>query len=217
MNEERLDKIGRKYGTDKSSMGHGYLDIYDFWLHGLRGHVRKVLEIGIGGGGSLKMWADYFPFASIIGVDINNDFVRLDYGDRIETFEMDVSIPESWIRLFQNMGGGFDLIVDDGSHTARDMIAAFESGWPLLKPDGLYFVEDLHASYDVGYNRRLLPKYPHLQTEPTKHAIKFFLELVHQVNENGEGQTGKPSGKCDIDFIMFAKSLCIIRKGPRGQ
>jgi len=57
-----------QYDTDK--VPHGYLETYDALFEPLvKKHV-KLLEIGVHNGGSLFLWRDYFPFGTIVGVDI---------------------------------------------------------------------------------------------------------------------------------------------------
>jgi cephalosporin hydroxylase len=39
--------------------------------------------------------------------------------------------------------GGFDVVIDDGSHADEDILVAFEHLWPLVQPGGFYVIEDL--------------------------------------------------------------------------
>ena len=66
-----LDELGILHGTDKGSLGHGYLGHYERILGPLRDEPITILEIGVSDGASLRMWADYFTRATIVGVDIN--------------------------------------------------------------------------------------------------------------------------------------------------
>ena len=77
-----LDSLGNQHGTDKGSTGHNYLGFYEFFLAEWTGSCRTLLEIGVGGGGSLKMWRDWLPHARIIGFD-NDEGKRLYEADRI--------------------------------------------------------------------------------------------------------------------------------------
>lgn len=43
--------------------------------------------------------------------------------------------------------GGFDIIIDDGSHCNNHVIATFKILFPLLKLGGIYAIEDLQTSY----------------------------------------------------------------------
>src|SRR5271156_5408969 len=74
--ESILDVFGVLEGTDKSSLGHGYLQYYEEFLRHIR-HERFVLvEFGIFGGASLRCWKSYFPNAQIIGIEIDPNCKR---------------------------------------------------------------------------------------------------------------------------------------------
>ena len=44
--------------------------------------------------------------------------------------------------IFFNYFISFDIILDDGSHSNKDVINSFELLFPLLNDNGLYIVED---------------------------------------------------------------------------
>jgi hypothetical protein len=69
-------KAGIKYKTNKITH-HGYERFYDHFLIPLRYKNINVLEIGVDDLRSLKMWLDFFPNASIYGLDINEK--KFDY------------------------------------------------------------------------------------------------------------------------------------------
>lgn len=151
-----LDVLARFYGTDKSSRHHNYAHIYQSHLAPLRQHAQSVLEIGVGGetsttnyasmagGQSLRMWADYFPRAQIVGIDIHAKDVA---GPRIAFERGDQSDPD-FLRHLVTRYGPFDLVVDDGSHIGRHIIASHSVLWDAVKPMGFYIIEDLAAAYD---------------------------------------------------------------------
>ena len=64
-----LDAIGRKYGTNKSSVRHDCLRFYQRFLEEFRHDEVSVLEIGVREGASVRMWQEYFPRGRIIGLD----------------------------------------------------------------------------------------------------------------------------------------------------
>lgn len=52
--------------------------------------------------------------------------------------------------------GGYDVIIDDGSHLNDHISASFRNLWRALKPGGIYVVEDLQAvlwTADEGLER----------------------------------------------------------------
>lgn len=51
---------------------HHYIPLYDRYMSSFRRQSPKVLEIGVGNGGSLQMWRRYFgDDATIYGIDID--------------------------------------------------------------------------------------------------------------------------------------------------
>ena len=66
-----LSSIVDNSRTDKNTT-HSYLDLYDTLLSNKRNSAKHVLEVGIYNGGSIKLWYDYFPNASIHALDIRD-------------------------------------------------------------------------------------------------------------------------------------------------
>src|SRR5215212_2620700 len=48
-----------------------YLQVYEKMFEPLRHRELALLELGILNGGSLRTWADYFPYGRIAGIDLN--------------------------------------------------------------------------------------------------------------------------------------------------
>ena len=66
MEEITLKSIVDNELTDKNTQ-HTYLDLYQRLLSKKSDTAKNVLEVGIGVGGSIKMWHDFFPNAHIYG------------------------------------------------------------------------------------------------------------------------------------------------------
>jgi len=52
--------------------------------------------------------------------------------------------------------GGWDIIIDDGSHIPRHQLVSFSALFPFVRPGGVYVIEDIESSYydgpeDKGY------------------------------------------------------------------
>lgn len=138
------DEIANRHGTDKAArqadgQGHDYMPLYEEHLASVP--VARLLEIGVDTGASLRMWAEIFPMALIVGVDRRPECAA-EAGDRIEVVITDAENPESMTDIGQRFGP-LDVVVDDGSHIPADALASFDVLWPFLTPDGVYFVEDL--------------------------------------------------------------------------
>ena len=155
-----LCELARKYETDKGGghlrygggdcdTCHGYTEHYHRMFADIREDVRNVLEIGVNRGCSLKMWADYFPNAQIVGID--NDAACMVGGHLFLPAMADPRI--TTITADQNNAGDlqrallgwrdFDVIIDDGSHERPHQRVSLQTLLPYLKPGGMYVVEDL--------------------------------------------------------------------------
>jgi GTPase SAR1 family protein len=69
---DQLNEIGLKYNSDKSSIYHCYLDLYDKHFSEYRHKEINFLEIGILFGDSLNIFNEYFKSAKITALDIEN-------------------------------------------------------------------------------------------------------------------------------------------------
>jgi hypothetical protein len=138
-----LEALARKHGTDKSA--HGFCPFYDDALAGLRSDARTVLEIGVGYGGSLRMWREYFPNAIVHGLDC--DAVAASDDPRIVIHRGDQADRRDLARLARDLGDECDLIVDDGGHTMRQQQVSLGVLFDRLRPGGVYVLEDLHTSF----------------------------------------------------------------------
>ncbi len=135
-----LCKLADKYGTDKRSKHH-YTPTYYELLKDRT--VRRVLEIGIAFGASLRMWSEYFPTALIFGFDRNPDCMFTD--DRITTILGNQTDEASVIAAAERAREqfGIDLIIDDGDHDADMQIKTMKTLLPYVSPDGVYVIEDV--------------------------------------------------------------------------
>ena len=139
--DTELCKLAVHYMTDKAPRtGHAYTPFYHDLLKDRRS-AKKVLEIGIDLGRSLFMWRDYFPDATIYGLDW--DASRLINEGRIQSYlcnQGDVWQLESAVTW---AGSNFDLILDDGSHDPVHQVLTALILVPILAPNGIYIIEDM--------------------------------------------------------------------------
>ena len=144
-----LVELGQRHGSDK--LAHGYLEHYDRHFSSLRDSAERVLEIGVGGygdptrgGASLRMWADYFARARVVGLDVQEK--RLDLPSSVTVVQGSQADPAVLDRVVADHGP-FDVIVDDGSHANAHRNLSFTHLFPTMPSGGVYALEDLHTSY----------------------------------------------------------------------
>lgn len=204
-----LHQLGLKHGTDKASV-HDYCRRYEEFFHPLRQSAKKILEIGIAGGNSLRMWHEYFPYAVIHGVDHTQAYVDAMFNkDPLIQVDLgEASDPQFWAAYQRNWGADYDLIIDDASHAVLATFVAFSCAFKLVRPGGFYCIEDVHASFDPAYRRDNEPG--GLAEEDT---VPFCIAAmaVGMLHENGAGQVGTQT-TAEIESITSFKSLIIIKK-----
>jgi hypothetical protein len=144
--EKTVGELTRLAGvkTDKGITVHNYTEVYELFFSPLKNTARKVFEIGIAGGGSLEMWRDYFPYATIYGIDI---FPKNELDSaRIKTFVADQADRRQLAAFIARYGGFYDIIVDDGGHTMEQQQVSLGFLFKHLRPGGYYVIEDVHTS-----------------------------------------------------------------------
>lgn len=145
----QLEELFTRFGTDKGTWG--YTPAYEAHLD--RSKVKNVLEIGICGfrdipgnvvGASLFAWRDYFPSATIYGVDNDTRFIFNDQA-RICTALCDAYDPTALVQALIGMCAPlprFDFICDDAVHDPLPQINLCATLWPLLNTGGVYAIEE---------------------------------------------------------------------------
>lgn len=147
-----LCRLAEQHDTDKGTL---YTQVYHRWLSHVREQRMRMLEIGLYNGGSFRMWRDYLPNTTLHGIDI--DERTLAYQDEVPNSQVrlvDQGDPYALAAFVRELGGNYDVVLDDGGHTMEQQIVSFEVLWPTVMPGGIYAIEDLGTSYFVDYGGR---------------------------------------------------------------
>lgn len=200
-----------------------YLVVYERLFKELRESSLRLLEIGVQNGGSLEIWSKYFPKAEkLVGCDIDEKCGGLKYDDpRVSVIVGDATSSDIHSSIANDFKS-FDLILDDGSHTAEDIVQTFCRYFPLLNDGGMFVAEDLHCSYWGEFGGGLYSPYS---------SISFFKLLADITNHEHWGVhreravflaeitdtyqvTLDESVLEEIHSVEFCNSLCVVRKQP---
>lgn len=142
-----LDQIGVEHLTDKSSLNHHYLSLYDLLFRHLRDKPIRLLEIGVQFGNSLRTWRDYFTEAMITGLDsVDNGVAKTDGRVRIRICDA-----YSEQAVLEMIGNTFDIIIDDGSHEPRHQKFVLDNYLPLLSGNGILIIEDVLSKLSIDF------------------------------------------------------------------
>jgi len=221
--ERKLKQIFTQHKGKLSDQWSLYIDAWDDIFAPYQNREISLLEIGTQNGGSLEIFAKYFPQAKhIIGCDIDVNCQALAFSDpRITVITGDINSDAVEDRIAE-LAPNLDIIIDDGSHHPRDIIQSLSRYFKRLDNHGLYLIEDLHTSYWGDYDSGLYQPYS---------AIAFLKRLVditnfeHWQNHQSRLEHLSPfTTYYDIVFdefdfhqvhaIKFVNSLCVIQKRP---
>lgn len=184
-----------------------YFDIYERHLARFRGTSPVMIEIGVFGGGSLAMWKEYFgPGCQIVGVDINPDCKQHE-GDGIEVFigsQDDPAIFDAILSKYPRI----DILLDDGSHIMKHMIASFELMYNRLHQNGVYLVEDTHTCYWNQYGGGVGREGSFME------FVKGKLDELNAVHTQGELPISEFTRSTDC--IACYDSIVVFERRPQG-
>jgi len=136
MKKSLFRTIFEKYRTDKVDHDR-YEWLYEEAFLAVREDIKLVFEIGVFDGGSMQGFKEYFPNATIIGLEctprkhVEDNRVHIEIGDATN---------KRFIKKILNKYGNPDIVIDDGSHLSRDIKLSFKLLFPEIK--FCYVIED---------------------------------------------------------------------------
>jgi hypothetical protein len=138
---EIIDKFDLNPTTDKNSV-HCYVKgYYEQQFFKYKNKKINFLEIGIRGGGSMKLWSEYFTNAkSIIGIDVDESVIVNQFKDidRVTYY-----FGDAYTEKIVNKVPTLDIFLDDGPHTLESQLDAIKYYLPKVKSGGLFLIEDV--------------------------------------------------------------------------
>jgi hypothetical protein len=124
------------YCTDKYQLGY-YDHFYEEQFKSLTKLPINILEIGIRGGGSIKIWKEYFhPDSNVYGGEIEN-FAPI---ENTTCYKMDM-YSQGALNLFED--SYFDIVIDDGPHTYESFESVITKYYSKIKSGSILIVEDI--------------------------------------------------------------------------
>lgn len=198
----------------------GYTQMYQELMEGLVGSLPSgptVLQIGVCYGESLFAWSEWLrPVGgSVVGVDIflprfaearhllaaKPRFSARGGGQALEALEVDSQEAAAELR-WRYGGESFDMIVDDGCHTASCITRTFERLFvSLLKPGGVYVVEDARKA----------------QVQDGLAVFRRLSASLQMYNLTGralnlEGMIQHDPLEAWVDRVEFHRNMVVVRK-----
>lgn len=210
-----LPMLATIFGSDKC-IDHTYCEYYQKHFAEFRMDSFNLLEIGVGGdessihgGNSLRMWKAYFPKAKIVGIDIHDKSGQEE--KRISIFQGDQA-DQSFLKNVADRSRSFRIIIDDGSHRGKDILASFQALFPYLEEGGIYVVEDLETAYKgISQEHRDGLDSPF-------NAVNYFKSLIHGLNYREFGNSNFQPSYLDENIValQFMHNIVFVFKGDNS-
>lgn len=172
----KISEILMGYKSDKARE-HSYGPVYDeVFARYDREAPLSILELGVQGGGSLLAWKDYFPNATVIGVDISDS--------RHEEYKQDrVTFIKADLREVDLGDQTFDIIIDDSDHFIGTQVYILNNFYRRLKDKGVLLIEDVQAP---DKDKETIASYIPMSAEMKTHDMRskkgrhddFIIEII---------------------------------------
>ena len=218
------DKVG-SYGVAKgaqaSSSMHSYYIAYSRYLTPLRHQPIKFLEVGLGcnmhlgPGMSLSLWQSFFTHQSFeLWMAEYNKECAQKWAHKVKTpilvgDQADFKILQKWQRI---SGGNFDVIIEDGGHSHLQMLNSFSYLFVhALKPGGVYFMEDIICSRQLGMGYQDGPD------APIDKVTEWVDSLVMSEDPALPRAVRNLTQIKHIESIDCYKGMCAFRKCPSNS
>lgn len=157
-----------------------YFHAYERHFSAFRGRPVVLLEIGVRFGGSLQLWKRYLgPLAQVVGIDIDPE-CRQHEDEQIQVLIGDQKDPNILQSILDSVGVP-DIVLDDGSHVMSDIKGTFDFLYPLMRPGGVYFIEDVGTAYLPGYGGGYLSAGSFIET--SKQVVDAMNATVVEYNQ----------------------------------
>ena len=207
-------------GLDTPKARLGYMKPYKHNFEMYKDEVKVFCELGVNAGQSLIGWGRYFPKATIVGIELPtsrsgrvfasggkihpshkliHDQIKIEWGDAMD---------QKWLKEVAAKYGGFDIVLDDCSHTGIQMETSFLALWEYTKY--CYAVEDLETQFG---------KHGASFTEKGNFIKGYIQSLIgKKITEKDVSVSSKWDVKDPtIRKIKFEHNVVFIHKEPKGR
>jgi hypothetical protein len=167
--------------------------------------VKTIFELGIWDGGSTAFWFEYFRPDKLIAIDYLDRVDDPAFQAYVEDQNLSTKLKTYWRtdqsdreRLRSIVADEFstplDLVIDDASHELHATRASFETLFPLLRPGGMYLVEDWAWEMFPWFRE---PGNPWAER---KGLVEFVHDLVHATAQG------------DVQQLVLSPRFAVIQR-----
>jgi len=186
-----------------------YLDSYEFLHRTFRIPAHpNILELGIYKGGSAVFLDRVYSPKKLVCVDYMQEpsaaltrYIREEKtGDRIKTYYGTDQADKQRLKkiIDTEFDGPIDIVIDDASHWYEESRASFEAIFPVMRPGGLFLLEDWTWAHGPDAQK---PDHYWAQKKALTNLV-FQMTMAHA------------ESMAIIQRMMFLTGLVLVEKGP---
>ena len=179
MNKYNWSNTSHKHTT------HNFVIVYEDIFHHIRYNAKNVLEIGIDIGDSIELWLEYFPYAQVYGIDINNSEYITNknlskYKNKTLYTNQNAYDPDFIKREFIDKNIKFDIIIDDGPCTLIRQLNFIQLYLPLLSEKGILIIECIKSLEWIVEIEKVVPSelYEYMQIYDNRKKSKSSDDII---------------------------------------
>ncbi len=137
------NQYSQPYKKDNiKTKAHSYAKFYENYFKDIKNENLNIIEIGSFYGHASAALFFYFKNSTIFGADINPD-MYLYRSKRIKSIFLNNSKRVSIDKNLINKNIKFDIVIEDASHMLKDQIVTLFMLFKILKPSGIFVVEEI--------------------------------------------------------------------------
>jgi cephalosporin hydroxylase len=148
--------------------------------------ARAIFELGIWDGASSLFWFEYFQPDKLVAVDILDREDDASFREYVQDQHLQQRLKTYWRtdqadreRLSaiasREFAAPLDLVIDDASHEFAATSASFETLFPLIRPGGLYLIEDWNWEVYPVFRE---PDHPWAEREGLVRLVKGLIDTA---------------------------------------
>jgi predicted O-methyltransferase YrrM len=170
---------------------------------------KRIMEIGVLQGGSTVLLSELTAPEKLVSIELSPEPVAL-LTDYIEArgltevvrpyFGVDQADRKRVAAIARNEFAGrpLDLVIDDASHRYAPSMATFETLFPLVRPGGLYLLEDWRWAHQFA---DAMASAPSLPKEVLEEIAKHLDEVA-----SGRAQDEEPMSRLVLELVLARAS-----------
>jgi predicted O-methyltransferase YrrM len=176
---------------------------------------QRIVELGVYKGGSTVLLSELSKPQKLVALELSTEPVPVltDYlneDQRRHTVRPYLGVNQAdkarIAEIVEAEFGGdpLDLVIDDASHLYDESLASFESLFPLLRPGGLYLIEDWTWQHLVADGVAKVAATTRPEDLPM-HMQREILKRMHEVAE-GRADTVVPLSRLALELVLACAS-----------